>query len=337
MKINRQELLTALETVKPGLARNEDIEQTSNFAFMKGRLVTYNDEISINYPIKGVDFDGAVPATELYQFISKCKTDELDIDHSGESITIISGKAKAVIAIQAKITLPVEEIGKIKEWKPLPDTFHRHLSFALGSCGKDQTRNHFILTCVHVNGNCIEASDGFRITQCNAQSAVPVKEFLLPSSVARQVLSLAASEIAESDNQNWIHFRKEQTVLSCRIIDEKFPNVTPFLKVEGEAVEFPESISDVIDRAWVFTKRALAIEEMITVVLKDKRMIVRSENEIAKFEEEVRLRYTGKDIEFFITPYLLKDILKETRSCLIGKDRIRFEQNDWVYLSLLRS
>ena len=51
MKINRLILQKALETVKPGLANKEMIEQATSFAFMKDKVVTYNDEISISYQI----------------------------------------------------------------------------------------------------------------------------------------------------------------------------------------------------------------------------------------------------------------------------------------------
>ena len=48
MKINKKELQEALERVKPGLASRELIEQSTSFAFMRDRVVTYNDEISIS-------------------------------------------------------------------------------------------------------------------------------------------------------------------------------------------------------------------------------------------------------------------------------------------------
>ena len=48
--MKKAELIKALEAVRPGLANKEMIEQSTSFAFMKDRVVTYNDEISISYP-----------------------------------------------------------------------------------------------------------------------------------------------------------------------------------------------------------------------------------------------------------------------------------------------
>ena len=52
MKINRKELLDTLSIVSPGVSNKEmAIEQATTFAFLKDRVVTYNDEISISHPI----------------------------------------------------------------------------------------------------------------------------------------------------------------------------------------------------------------------------------------------------------------------------------------------
>ena len=80
MKINKTELQLALEKVKPGLASKEVIEQSTSFAFMGNRVVTYNDEISISHPVKGLEVMGAVKAQALYSFLSKVKRDEIDVE-----------------------------------------------------------------------------------------------------------------------------------------------------------------------------------------------------------------------------------------------------------------
>ena len=50
MKINKSELQEALAKVKPGLASKDLIEQATSFAFMDGRVVTYNDEMFPSSP-----------------------------------------------------------------------------------------------------------------------------------------------------------------------------------------------------------------------------------------------------------------------------------------------
>ena len=48
MKLNKADLQRALEIVKPGLANKEMIEHSTSFAFINGKVITYNDEISLS-------------------------------------------------------------------------------------------------------------------------------------------------------------------------------------------------------------------------------------------------------------------------------------------------
>jgi hypothetical protein len=55
MKIQKTNLIQALEKVRPGLSAKEAILQSTSFAFLNGCVVTYNDEISLSHPVEGCD------------------------------------------------------------------------------------------------------------------------------------------------------------------------------------------------------------------------------------------------------------------------------------------
>ena len=65
MKIQREELIRKLESVQPGLAVRETIEQSSTFVFYHGDVHTLNDEVYCRCP-SGLDpkAKAAVPAGE---------------------------------------------------------------------------------------------------------------------------------------------------------------------------------------------------------------------------------------------------------------------------------
>ena len=69
--MQKQELITALEKVKPGLASKDLIEQSTSFAFINGKVITYNDEISISHPVKDLKIEGAVQAESYINFYQK--------------------------------------------------------------------------------------------------------------------------------------------------------------------------------------------------------------------------------------------------------------------------
>jgi DNA polymerase III sliding clamp (beta) subunit (PCNA family) len=192
------------------------------------------------------------------------------------------------------------------------------------------------LTCVHVSeSGIVEASDGNRITQCQLKDEMPVKDFLIPAGSVVSMIKLKPTKI--SLGEGWVHFQTEEsTVISCRIFEEKYPNTSPHLKVEGVQLILPQSIDEVLDRAAVFAKRDHVLDESLQITIKNKRLTIRADSDTGWFEEEINMRYDGDPISFFITPYLLKGILAETSACILSEKRIKFEGQDWQYIAVLK-
>ena len=162
--MKRTDLLNALEQVKPGLAGKEVIQQTTSFAFMAGKVVTYNDEISISCPIEGLEIEGAVQADELYKFLNRVKADDIEMTEADSEIQIKAGRARVGLTLVEKVVLPLESISAEGKWKKLPDDFIKALEFVLFTCSQDMSRP--ILTCINIREDgIIESSDAHRITQ----------------------------------------------------------------------------------------------------------------------------------------------------------------------------
>jgi DNA polymerase III sliding clamp (beta) subunit (PCNA family) len=337
MKINKTDLLAALETVKPGLASKETtIEQSTSFAFMNDRIVTYNDEISISHPVEGLEITGAVNANELYNLLAKLKKEEIEIDVENSELHLKCGKAKAGLTLQEEIKLPIDEMGSVGKWKTIPEGLLKAMKFAMGSTVNDNTQP--ILKCVHVNQTgFVEASDSFRISRVTLQEKLPVNTFLIPAPSVAKVVRMAPIKMAEGEG--WIHFKTEVgTIISCRVYaDDSFPDTTPFLKVKGEQVTLPETTKEVLEKAMVFCKGNGIGDETVEISLENGKLKIKSQSESGWFEEEIRIKYAGESIVFSITPYMLKDILLETLDCTISKDRLMFTGDNWVYVTVLRN
>ena len=336
MKIQKQKLIEALEIVKPGLANQEVIEQSTSFAFLKGRVVTYNDKISISHPLEGMEIEGAIEADKFYALLNKIKKDEIEIILNGNEIQLSSGRAKAGMTLQAEITLPLDqELSKKGKWFDLPEKFNKLLKFAMSSASRNNAQP--LLKCVFVDKNgYINSSDNYRITSCNLGVELPVKSFLIPASTVSAVVKLNPIFIAEGNG--WIHFKTEEgTIISCRIYEEDYPDVIKHLTIKkGIKIEFPKSIDEVLERAGVFAKRDSFLDENVTISLTYDKIKLSAKAESGWFEETLNMRYAGEGVSFDITPYLLKDILKETLVCTLGEGKLVFEGSDWKYLSALR-
>ena len=333
MKIKKDELLKALEIVKPGLASKEIIEQSTHFAFIKDRVVTYNDEISISHSVPGMDVNGVIQADELYKLVGKLKRDEIDLEVTENELIITVGKAQAGLRLQTEIKLPLSEIDRQEKWKPLPEKFLEAVRFAIGSCSNDMSRPK--TTCVHVSSTYAEGSDGYRISKYMVKN-IPVENLLVPASSMKEMLKIKPTEITVG--HSWVHFRAGETMLSCRVIAEEYFDTQPHLKIEGaQEIVFPQNIYELLDRAAVFSKRDHFLDESVGIELTQKRIKVRGESLVGWFEEETITKYSGPEIKFDITPTLLKDILKMEGRCGVSSNKIKFTGEDWEYVALLKN
>lgn len=335
MKINKDQLQKALEIVKPGLANKEQIEQSTSFAFIKGRVITYNDEISLSHPVEGLELEGAILAENLYKFLTKIKKEEIELELEGNEIVLTSERAKAGLLLQMEIKLPLEEeIGKKSKWVPLPVNFVTDLAFCMTVCTRDMSLP--VLTCVHVNKDgFLEASDSYRIARCELGEAMPIGTFLLPAISAVEVVKLKPNKIASG--KGWVHFKTEEgTVMSCRVFEDKFPSTAGFFSNEGVRVILPKTTEEILARAQVFSKREHLLDEWITITIEEGKFKMESKSDTGWFREEAKIRHEGDTIKFDITPYLLKGILAETRGFRYKTDKLTFQGERWFYVSTLR-
>jgi hypothetical protein len=334
MKINKKDLQDALEIVKPGLSNKLIIEQTTSFAFLQDRVVTYNDEISISHPVKDLLLNGAIKAEELFKLLSKIKKDEISIEITNNEIIISSGKAKAGFILETEISLPLLDLS-VADWQKLPAKFNQHLLKCIPCCSKDMSR--LILTGVYTNlaDGYITASDGYRIMKTNIKASKKGTNFLISAMAATEVAKLNPIQFSLDDN--WVHFKNEQnTTISCRLINELYPAILPHLEVFGKSITFPESIIDILDRASIMGKQDNLIDELLDIEIQNNQIKINSRSSAGWFEESANIRYKDEVIKFKMTPGLFRTILNEIKTCIISKKVIKFVGEDWEYIGLLR-
>ncbi len=332
MKISKSELLNALEKVRPGLSNRDLIEQATSFTFLGDRVVTYNDEISISHPVKGLDVTGAIKAQALYAFLNKIKKDEIDIEWQENQVLIKAGKSKAGLVFEQEVRLPIEEeIGQMGKWRKLPDNFIEALKFCYPCCSKDMSRP--VLTCVSVSKDKIEASDSYQIVQHTLDGEMPGKDFLIPATAAKELVRYKVNEITKGES--WIHFRTEDgTVFSCRVLNNEFPDTSKHLQVDGVAFGFPKNIDQVLERADIFSKKESSAGDlaMVIVEIKDGRVRISADNEYGWFEEESRVKYDGDPVKFAVGIEFMISLVGKLQNCIIGDDKIGFRGENWQHI-----
>ena len=334
MKINRQELVNALEVVRPGLAHKEMIEQSTSFAFIDGRIVTYNDEISISHPVKNLDITGAIKAEELYKLLGKLTGKEIEITATETEVLIQSEKAKAGFSLQEEITLPLMNTEEISIWKDVPDNLSIAMQFCLFSCSNDVSRP--VLTCIRLQKDgIVQSCDNYRATQYEIGETLPLDNVLIPGRTVGRLIQYKMKKVAESPG--WLHFKMDdKTIFSCRIIEGAYPNLESILQMEGEKIIFPKKIGKVLEKALVFSKEEFFLDETISICLGNKKACIRSEGESGWFEEEINARYSGKSVTFCVNPGFLQEICMKLQTSYLMKDKIKFIGENWEHVIALR-
>lgn len=331
MEVNKAELLAALEKVKPGLANRELIEQATSFAFLGGRVVTYNDEISISHPVKDLDVTGAVKAEALYSFLSRVKEDTITMEIDDNQVKITAGKSVAGLVFEQEVKLPIEEVGEIGTWHPVSEDFVTGLKMCYPCCTKDMSLG--VLTCVYVNGQVMVGSDSYQIIRYQLDQEVALDPFLLPASSAHTLARYPITEIASG--QGWVHFKtKDGTIISSRVFDGDYPDFDVYFEFEGTEIEFPKGTTEALERAEVFSKSDLTIMDMpvVTISITKNRVNISAQDQSGWFKETLPIKHTGEPIKFTTNVQFLLALLSQSPSCVYGEGRIQFAGEKWTHL-----
>jgi len=333
MQVNRAQLLSALEIVRPGLASKALIEQSTSFAFLGDRVVTYNDEISISHPIEGLSLTGAIEADRFYALLSKVKADIIELEVADGEILLKMGREKAGITLIADVKLPLDAIGEQGKWHPIPKELSAAIHFCKFCCGKDMTKP--VLTCVHIRKDGkVEASDDHRISQYQV-SKLPIDTFLLPARTIPNVLPANITKIAAG--KGWIHFGTDSgTVFSSRVYQDNYPdNLDKFLAVEGIELKLPKTLPDLLEKAEIFSKGDFLLDQKADITVEKNKLKIRTEAGSGWFEAEANIRYDSDPFTFTIHPLFLREIVQRTQTCILGKNIMKFEGENWQHVVAL--
>jgi len=329
MKIKREEMLKEINAVMPGLSDREIIEQSSCVVFMNGNICTYNDEVACTYPSK-MDIEGAVVAMPMVNILEKLTEEYVDVETT-DSAVLIRGKAKrATIRMEKEVHLPIANIEKPGKWSKLGKGFNEALNLVQACAGKDDSQ--FLLTCVHIHPDYIEACDNEQVARFNDKTGFS-SELMVRRDSIKHIVSLDMTHVSET--KNWVHFRNpSKLVLSCRRYNDTYPDMSPILKVSGSPLTLPKSIGEAVERCEVFSSESTD-DNLLTVELKKGKLRVKGEGAHGDFIESKKIKYEDADLSFRIAPYLLVDLVNKHNQCEVTSNRLKITIGKLDYVTVL--
>lgn len=340
MKVNREELVKALTTVKPGVASTDIVAQASAFVFSEGRVYSYDDEIAISAPCPlDSDFEGAIYANELLGLLSRMKSETVSLDfEKGDEIRIRGGRSHAGLKLLKQIEIPLDQLGDQKSWKLLPENFVKAVGFCSGFTGTDVTKP--AVTCLNIRRSSIEATNNQHLVEYILKT--PIRDnMMIPSSSIKKLISIKPTDYcsppAEKENgrRSWVHFKNQGDVrFSCRLGAGEFPGLAAIKEKPLSPINFPMEIADIIERSTAIDSE----DHSIVITIEDNQMTIEKKGRWGWFKETARVRYKGARISFLTSNLSFKDIFdpKAVVSISEKNDMLKIAHEDFEYYSALQ-
>lgn len=334
MKVSREKLLSVLDLVSPGVTQREAFDQSDCYAFTKeGNVVTFNDEVACiqKSPIK---IKGAIHGATLRNLLQKIEEEFIDVVVDKENLSIAAKRKRAKIRMERKILLPLQHLDVPKKWYPLPDNFGDAVQFVKECAGKDEAKP--ALVCIHITPTFVEAFDNDQYACFFTKIKSLKHDVLIRATALTHVTDLAVVEY--SLTKAWMHFRNSGgLVFSCRRQNKKYRDTTNLRKQKGERIKLPSNLAKSMRRAEVFAQNG-PDDNQVLIDLMANRVSVTGTGAHGRYEENRKISYKGKPLQFMITASMFDRLLKQQQyDCEIMPTALKVEGTSTMFLTSLNT
>jgi hypothetical protein len=333
MKVNRDDFLYALERVTPALCSKGDFEQSTCFLFKGGCVHAFDKKIYCRAPLK-VPAEGAVDAKRLLTALRKLGVEELTVAHEDEFLIFSYGRNNRDnfrLKLQPQITLPIEDVDEPENWQTLHESFSDALSIVQECAGKN--RDLYYTVCVHVHPKWLEAVAGTAGPACRYMLPTGVSEAcIVERDVLKCVVASGVEEVGET--KAWLHFRAGDYRLSCRREVESYPKLGGLFLDKGSPITLPASLKEVAEMGEIFSSETRD-ENLLLVRVSGGQMVVKGEGKTGDATGVRECEYTGPDLEFYVSPGLLKSLTDKGDEAFLKPESILIDGGKWRFISSL--
>lgn len=328
--MKRKDILAILKAVKPALANKEIIEHSTSFIFKKGKVFTYNDEITISHPIP-LKIKGAVPAKELYDLLNSVDFDNIKIKQKDTEILIEGEDFKAGISLTENTSIKDIKLSD-KNWSKLSNKFCQGLEFCIFSAGSDYS--NLVLTHIHVANGFMESTDNYRLTRFISKTIK--SSMLIPVSAAKELIRYKPTHYQKT--KGWIHCKNaDGVVFSFRSHISKYPDTSNILKMTSPVdIDFLPALKPSLATAEVLSKEEISGDKFVKVKMKGKEMTVKGVGDVGWYKASLKLKKSYGNVSFEINSKSFRDILTHLKKASLSKTKMKFLGEDFIHVVILK-
>ena len=343
MKVKVEDLLKALNQVRPALATKELIPEMTHFIFDGETVSTYDDQISISFPFES-DFEFSVKGNDFYNIISKLDTDkEVTLSLDGETVKVKQGGRSAKFAqtdekaLEPYLDSLFEAMNA--EFEELPNDFVNGLSMCYPCASGDPSTG--ILACVMIEDDRIISTDRIRVGVYKLSSAIDSR-VIIKASAAHKLVGYDLTHYHVSNS--WVHFMCDSgAVFSIRLIEPEEDNLPDFEYLIKETdkskvkVTIPEKIKELIDFTSIMSEDEIYYKKAYFTV-EDKKIRIKCKTKgrgEASATIKMKKAVSKKKIEFVINPTFLLYAVGLTKVLKFTKEKVLLKAGGFNYLIAL--
>jgi hypothetical protein len=331
MKIERNQLLSEIQTVSAGLADKPTIEQSNCFVFQKGEVLTYNDQVACRMKTC-LDFTGAVNAKKMLEMLSKSNDDIIEFSSRKGRLLFKGNHKRGYFKADDKILLPIADLETPKKWSDLPSEFIDAVNVVQECACSNRAIVH--LNSVHFTPDWLEACDGQQAGRYTIKIPFPEPTLINKKNI-RQIIKLMVTAVGFT--KNWVHFKNEAgLVVSCHKYMEDYPSerLTKIFGIKGAKAVLPKELKALTERVKVFLDDSQTAQ-WLKVVVTPEYLQVTGEGQYGKQTERQKIKYKGKELAFSINPELLRILTDKHDRCEISERVIKIKKDAFEYVTSL--
>ena len=326
--MNRQELLTIIQSLMPGVNINET--SSDKIYFSKNSISTNTNEVQIIKVNYETGLECCIYANKIIPILQKIKADDISIAIDDNQLIIQSKKTTFSLPLVEAVPLEFISEFNLDNFISLSPQFFSDLKLALISV--DNTEQNFPFNYINVQNKKILTTDNHR------GSVIKTKykgdSFLLPYHIIKDLLKYSMTHIQVTDNTIHFYDEKKQLHFICKnTFSGSFPDVEKLFEKNNEMTEitFPDALIDSINTVSIMANE---INNVISIKIKDKKIICSASNSYGKAKEII-----DSDIEintsFKINAAFFAEILSHIKTGLLSINTLMFTTENFNHIIAL--
>jgi DNA polymerase III sliding clamp (beta) subunit (PCNA family) len=337
MRVNREELIHSLSSLKPGIAKKEIIEQGDCVLFdaASGLAYSFNEQIACFIKLN-LGVTGAVIAEPLLTLLGRLPDDEIDVNQGDDNLLIKCKRSSSGVKCDPQLRLPINVLERPDDdaWLPLPEHFVDAVGIVEGCVSTSDT--DFKMSSIHIASDFMESANVNQACRYNIEMSID-EPFLVRHGVLRSIVSNGVSEYAVTSN--WLHFRnKHDLTISCRrYVEEYIEEMDTVIakKRDSTTITLPSGLKDAVATASLFSKDNLkGVDEVEVQFFKEKQKVfILGEGFYGFHRHSHKIEYDGEDLRFNINPRLFMTLIEQYKTCELCPECLKFSNSFYTYIT----